>query len=94
MGRLNKRSPEQAKLVFASKVTGDLARPDVMIGFGGKIKAVGAGFAYYADAAGSKLACTIKGEHRWNSTTASWNFGESAKKPGDDREPRGYQDRL
>jgi hypothetical protein len=70
------------QLVFLSKVTGDLSKPDVTIGFAGTVKAVTVGFAYFADKDGTQLAFNIKGQHRWNSTTAKWelSLGHSERK--------------
>lgn len=75
-------NPESGRLVFLSKVTGDLTKPDVSIAFAGTVKAVSAGFAYFADKDGKKLAFNIKGQHRWNSTTAKWelSLGHSDKR--------------
>jgi len=75
-------NPDSGQLVFQSRVTGDLTKPDVSIGFAGSVKAVSAGFAYFADKDGTQLAFNIKGQHRWNSTTAKWelSLGHSQKK--------------
>ncbi len=75
-------NPDSGQLVFLSKVTGDLTKPDVTIGFAGTVKAVSVGFAYFADKDGKQLVFNIKGEHRWNSTAARWelSLGHSEKK--------------
>jgi hypothetical protein len=75
-------NPDNGQLVFLSKVTGDLNKPDVSIGFAGTVKAVSAGFAYFADKNGTQLAFNIKGQHRWNSAAAKWelSLGHSQKK--------------
>jgi hypothetical protein len=75
-------NPDTGQLVFHSKITGDLTKPDVSIGFAGTVKAVSAGFAYFADKNGTQLAFNIKGQHRWNSTTAKWelSLGHSQRK--------------
>src|SRR5436190_4406797 len=75
-------NPDSGQLVFQSRVTGDLTKPDVSIGFAGSVKAVSAGFAYFADKDGTQLAFNIKGQHRWNSTTAKWelSLGHSQRK--------------
>jgi len=75
-------NPDSGQLVFHSKITGDLTKPDVSIGFAGSVKAVSAGFAYFSDKNGTQLAFNIKGQHRWNSTTAKWelSLGHSQKK--------------
>lgn len=59
-------------LTFLSKITGDITKPEIHIGFAGKIGAVTAGFVYFADSAGTQLAFNISGQHVWkagNSTT-------------------------
>ncbi|HEY1304304.1 MAG TPA: hypothetical protein VGF24_12175 [Vicinamibacterales bacterium] len=57
---------QNGQLVFLSKIVGDLSRPDVSIGFGGKLGAVTAGFVYHADAEGNQEAAfTIRGQHVW-----------------------------
>jgi hypothetical protein len=70
------------QLVFVSKVKGNIAKPDVVIGFAGKIKAVSAGLVYFADKDGTKLAFNINGQHTWNGGAAKWelSLGYSAKK--------------
>ena len=75
-------NPNTGQLVFLSKITGDLNKPDVSIGFAGTVKAVSAGFAYFADKNGTQLAFNIKGQHRWNSTSAKWelSLGHSQRK--------------
>lgn len=75
-------NPDSGQLVFMSKITGDITKPDVAIGFAGTVKAVSVGFAYFADKNGTQLAFNIKGQHRWNSTTAKWelSLGHSEKK--------------
>jgi hypothetical protein len=63
-------------LKFFSKITGDITKPDVHIGFAGKIGAVTAGFVYFADSAGTQLAFNISGQHVWkagnNTTEFNW----------------------
>src|SRR6185437_5573852 len=73
---------DTGQLVFLSKITGDLTKPDVTIGFAGTVKAVTVGFAYFADKDGKQLVFNIKGQHRWNSTSAKWelSMGHSQKK--------------
>ena len=66
--------PDSGGLVFVSKVTGDITKPDIAIGFAGKFKAVAVGFAYFADKDGQQLAFTIQGAHRWNATEASFEL--------------------
>jgi hypothetical protein len=61
------------QLVFMSRVKGNIANPDVEIGFGGTFKGVTFGFAYFSDKDGTNLAFNIKGQHTWNSTAVSWN---------------------
>ena len=75
-------NPDNGQLVFHSKITGDLTKPGVAIAFAGSIKAVSAGFAYFADKDGTKLAFNIKGQHRWNSANAKWelSLGHSQRK--------------
>jgi hypothetical protein len=75
-------NPNSGQLVFLSKITGDLTKPDIAIGFAGTVKGVAAGFAYYADKDGTQLVFNIKGQHRWNSTTAKWelSLGHSDRK--------------
>jgi len=65
---------QNGQLVFLSKVVGDLSRPDVSIGFSGKLGAVTAGFVYFADAAGTQAAFTIRGQHVWHSADADTTF--------------------
>jgi hypothetical protein len=74
--------PNTGGLVFVSKVAGDLNKPDVIIGFAGKLKAVTAGFAYFADKNGQQLAFTVQGSHRWNATEAKFelSLGHTDKK--------------
>jgi hypothetical protein len=62
------------RLVFLSKVTGALSRPDVAIGFAGRLGAVSAGFVYFADAAGTQAAFTIRGQHVWSGGAAQTGF--------------------
>ncbi len=63
-------------LTFLSKITGDITKPDVHIGFAGKIGAVTAGFVYYADSAGTQAAFNISGQHVWKAgnTTTEFNW--------------------
>lgn len=61
------------QLVFMSRVKGDITSPDVEIGFGGTFKGIAFGFAYFSDKDGIDLAFNIKGQHTWNSGSASWN---------------------
>jgi hypothetical protein len=65
---------QNGQLVFLSKVVGDLSHPDVSIGFSGKLGAVTAGFVYFADAAGTQAAFTIRGQHVWHSSGADTTF--------------------
>ncbi len=77
---------QKGQLVFLSKVTGNLARPDVSIGFSGTLGAVTAGFVYFADAEGTRTAFTIRGQHVWqggdSTTDLNWqsSLGFSDKK--------------
>jgi hypothetical protein len=73
---------DNGQLVFHSKITGDLTKPDVAIAFAGSVKAVSAGFSYFADKDGKRLAFNIKGQHRWNSAKAKWelSLGHSERK--------------
>ena len=75
-------NPDSGGLVFLSKITGDLTKPDVTIAFAGVVKGVTVGFAYFADQAGTKLVFNMKGEHRWNASTAKWelSMGHSGRK--------------
>ena len=75
-------NPNSGQLAFMSKITGDLTKPDVAIGFAGTVKAVTVGFAYFADKEGTQLVFNIKGQHRWNATTAKWelSLGHSERK--------------
>jgi hypothetical protein len=75
-------NPDTGQLVFLSKITGDVTKPDISIAFAGSIKAVSVGFAYFADKAGTQLVFNIKGQHRWNSVAAKWelSLGHSDKK--------------
>lgn len=63
-------------LTFLSKITGDITKPDVHIGFAGKIGAVTAGFVYFADSAGTQFAFNISGQHVWKAgnTTNEFNW--------------------
>ncbi len=63
-------------LIFASKVKGDLSRPDVSLGFAGKLGAVEAGFVYYAGQDQTKAAFNIRGKHVWKAgdTTTKFNW--------------------
>ncbi|MCG3161361.1 MAG: hypothetical protein JMDDDDMK_02529 [Acidobacteria bacterium] len=74
--------PNTGGLIFVSKVAGDINKPDVAIGFAGKLKAVTVGFAYFADKHGEQLAFTIQGSHRWNATETSFelSLGHTEKK--------------
>lgn len=67
---------QQGSLTFLSKITGDITKPDVHIGFAGKIGAVTAGFVYFADSAGTQLAFNISGQHVWKAgnTTNAFNW--------------------
>jgi hypothetical protein len=51
-------------IVFVSKITGVPAKPGVSIGFGGKFKAVSAGFVYFADGNSQTIALNIRGSHQ------------------------------
>ncbi len=63
-------------LVFASKVKGDLSRPDVALGFAGRLGAVTAGFVYYADRDRTQAAFNIRGRHVWRAgdTVSQFNW--------------------
>lgn len=67
------------QLVFLSKITGDITKPDVQIGFAGKIGAITAGFVYFADSAGTQFAFNISGQHVWKAgnTTNDFNWQSS-----------------
>ncbi len=67
---------QNGSLVFLSKVTGDLTKPDVQIGFAGKIGPVMAGFVYFADSGGTQIAFNISGQHVWKAgnTTDTLNW--------------------
>jgi hypothetical protein len=67
---------QNGSLVFLSKITGDITKPDVHIGFAGKIGAVTAGFVYFADSQGTQLAFNISGRHVWKAgnTTDEFNW--------------------
>jgi hypothetical protein len=69
---------QDGQLVFMSKVTGDLSQPDVKIGFAGKLGAVTAGFAYFADAEGNQLAFNIRGQHVFHSSDTETDFNWQA----------------
>ena len=61
------------------KVTGDITKPNVKLGFAGKIGAVTAGFEYFADQDGQMLAFNISGQHQWKIGTTEVDFNwESA----------------
>jgi hypothetical protein len=66
-------------LVFLSKVTGDITKPDVHIGFAGKIGAITAGFVYFADSGGMQVGFNISGQHVWKAgnTTDTLNWASS-----------------
>jgi hypothetical protein len=70
---------QNGQLVFFSKVTGDITKPDVKIAFGGKIGAITAGFVYFADSAGTQVAFNISGQHVWKAgnTTDTFNWQTS-----------------
>ena len=70
---------QNGELVFLSKVTGDITKPDVHIGFAGKIGAVTAGFVYFADSGGTQFAFNISGSHVWKAgnTTDTFNWQSS-----------------
>ena len=61
------------QLVFVSKVTTG-AEKEIVVGAAGRIGAVEAGFAYFADKEGSQLAFTVRGEHKWDSAEAKWHL--------------------
>lgn len=67
---------QNGQLVFLSKVTGDIRKPDVQIGFAGKIGAITAGFVYFADSSGTQFAFNIGGSHVWKAgnTTDTLNW--------------------
>ena len=70
---------QNGQLVFLSKVTGDITKPDVHVGFAGKIGAVTAGFVYFADSGGTQFAFNISGSHVWKAgnTTDTFNWQTS-----------------
>jgi hypothetical protein len=70
---------QNGQLVFLSKITGDITKPDVHIGFAGKIGAITAGFVYFADSGGTQVAFNISGEHVWKAgnTTNTFNWQTS-----------------
>jgi hypothetical protein len=61
-------------LRFAANVQRGASNKNMAIAFGGKVKAITAGFAYFSDAAGTKLAFTISGQHTWDAGSASWKL--------------------
>ena len=65
---------QNGQLVFMSKVTGALSKPDIKIGFAGKLGAITAGFAYYADATTQDVAFQIRGQHVFHSADADTDF--------------------
>jgi hypothetical protein len=65
---------QNGQLVFLSKVTGDTTKPDVQIGFAGKIGAITAGFVYFADSGGTQLAFNIGGSHVWKAGNSTDTF--------------------
>ena len=67
---------QDGSLKFLSKITGDITKPDVHIGFAGKIGAVTAGFVYFADSQGTQLGFNISGQHNWKAgnTTNEFNW--------------------
>lgn len=70
---------QKGSLKFLSKITGDLTKPSISIGFAGKFGAVSAGLVYFADAAGTQLAFNISGQHIWKAgnTTNEFNWQTS-----------------
>jgi hypothetical protein len=70
---------QNGQLVFLSKITGDVTKPDVHIGFAGKIGAIMAGFVYFADSNGTQFAFNISGQHVWKAgnTTDTFNWQSS-----------------
>jgi hypothetical protein len=67
------------RLKFISKVTGDITKPNVELGFAGKIGAVTAGFEYFADQDGQMLAFNISGQHQWTIGTTEVDFNWETK---------------
>jgi hypothetical protein len=70
---------QNGQLVFLSKITGDITKPDVQIGFAGKIGAITAGFVYFADSGGTQIGFNISGQHVWKAgnTTNTFNWQSS-----------------
>jgi hypothetical protein len=70
---------QDGQLVFLSKVTGDISRPDVSIGFAGRLGAVTAGFVYFAGPDSAQAAFTIRGQHVWRAgdTESAFNWDVS-----------------
>ena len=68
-----KESDGKNQLVFVSKITTG-ENKEIIVGAAGKIGAVEAGFAYFANKENTEFAFTIKGEHKWNSSEAKWNL--------------------
>jgi hypothetical protein len=69
---------QDGQLVFMSKV---ISAPDgdaIKIGFAGKIGAVTAGFAYFADAEGTQVAFNIRGQHVFKSADSETDFNWQA----------------
>ena len=74
---------KDSQLVFVSRVTGDLNRPDIVIGLAGKVKGISAGLAYVVEQGGKPhVAFQIKGRNTWDSGAAKWelSLGYSQKK--------------
>jgi hypothetical protein len=59
-------------LSFVTKVTGDLNKPRVKVAFGGKFKAVSAGFVYVNSGNEQLHIFRVRGEHKWDSGNAQW----------------------
>jgi hypothetical protein len=62
------------RLKFISKVTGDITKPDIELGFAGKIGAITAGFEYFSDQNGQSLAFNISGQHQWKIGNTETDF--------------------
>jgi hypothetical protein len=54
---------DEGTLVFISQIKGSPEKPALSLGFGGKFKAVTAGFVYFADSQGKKAVLNIGGRH-------------------------------
>jgi hypothetical protein len=65
---------QNGSLVFLSKITGNINKPDIHIGFAGKLGALTAGFVYFADSQGTQFAFNISGQHVWKAGNATNAF--------------------